>query len=52
MTFEMHLDEYKVVNGIKLPHLITRGVNGQTQEEMMVKNYKLNPSFKAKTFQQ
>jgi hypothetical protein len=50
VTNEMHLAEYKTVNGIKLPHLITRGINGQTIEEMSVKGYKVNPNFKANTF--
>jgi hypothetical protein len=49
-TIEMHLEQYKAVNGIKLPFHISRGVNGQTTEEMTVKNYKLNPNFKANTF--
>jgi hypothetical protein len=49
-TLEMHLAEYKAVNGIKLPHLITRGVSGETNEEWVVKNYRINPNFKASTF--
>ncbi len=49
-TLEMHLTEYKVVNGIKLPHVITRGSGGQTTEEFEIKSYKINPSFKANTF--
>jgi hypothetical protein len=49
-TIEMHLDDYKVVNGIKLPHVITRGSNGQTQEELEIKSYKVNSNFKANTF--
>jgi hypothetical protein len=51
-TLEMHLAEYKVVNGIKLPHLITRGSDGVTQEEWKIKNFKINPNFKADTFTQ
>ena len=50
VTNELHLTEYKTVNGIKLPHLMTRSVNGQTTEEMTVKSYKINPNFKANTF--
>jgi hypothetical protein len=50
VTLEMHLSEYKAVNGIQLPHLITRGVSGETNEEWMVKSYRLNPNFKANTF--
>jgi hypothetical protein len=50
VTLEMHLAEYKTVNGIKLPHLITRGVSGETNEEWVVRSYKINPSFRANTF--
>ena len=49
-TQEMHLSDYKVVGGIKLPHLITRGINGETSEEWTIKSYKINPTFKANTF--
>jgi hypothetical protein len=49
-TLEMHLSEYKVVNGLKLPHLITRGTNGETAEEWAIKSYRINPSFKGNTF--
>jgi hypothetical protein len=49
-TLEMHLSEYKVVNGIKLPHLITRGTNGETSEEWAIKSYRINPNFKGNTF--
>ena len=50
ITIETHLDDYKTVNGIKLPHLITRGVNGQTNEEWEIKSFKINPNLKASTF--
>lgn len=50
VTLEMHLSEYKSVNGIRLPHLITRGTGGETTEEWVIKSYKINPSFKANTF--
>ena len=42
----------KAVNGIKLPHLITRGADGTTQEELKIKSFKINPNFKADTFTQ
>ena len=51
-TLELHMGEYKVVNGIKLPHLITRGPEGITQEEIKVKSFKINPNLKADTFVQ
>jgi hypothetical protein len=49
-TLDMHLSEYKVVNGLKLPHLITRGTNGETAEEWVIKSYRINPTFKGNTF--
>ena len=49
-TLEMYLSEYKVVNGIKLPHLMTRGTNGETAEEWVIKSYRINPTSKRDTF--
>jgi hypothetical protein len=49
-SVQMHLGDYKTVNGIKLPHLITRGTDGQTSEELEIKSYRLNPNFRADTF--
>ena len=51
-TLVLHMGEYKTVNGIKLPHLITRGTEETTQEEIKVKSVKINPTFKADTFTQ
>ena len=49
-ALQMHLSDYKTVNGIKLPHLIQRGANGETTEEFVVKSYRVNPSFQADPF--
>jgi hypothetical protein len=49
-TFEMRLGNYQAVDGVQLPHEITRAINGQTNEEWTIKAYKVNPSFKANTF--
>lgn len=51
-TLELHMSEYKAVNGIKLPHLITRGTEGITQEEIKIKSFKINPTLKPDTFVQ
>jgi hypothetical protein len=51
-TVEMYLGDYKVENGIKMPHHITREVNGEIQEEVVFKNFKFNPNFKSNTFTQ
>ena len=50
MTLEMHLAEYKAVNGIKFPHLITRGASGETNEEWTITKVKVNPRIDPKKF--
>ena len=49
-TLQMTLGNYKTVNGVKLPHLITRGVNDLTIEEWTIDSYRVNPSFKSDVF--
>jgi len=49
-TFEMRLEDYRTVDGLQLPHQITRSMNGQPNEEWTVKTYKVNASFKGNTF--
>jgi hypothetical protein len=49
-TLRMYLSDYKSINGIKLPHLITRGSGDQVTEEWEIKSYKINPTLKADTF--
>jgi hypothetical protein len=51
-TFQMTFSDYKAVNGVKFPQTVTRGVNGQTNEEWSVSSYKVNPSLKADFFVQ
>ena len=49
-TLQMTLGDYKTVDGVKLPHLITRGVNDMTIEEWTIDSYRVNPSFKPDVF--
>jgi hypothetical protein len=49
-TIRMFLSEYKAVNGVKLPHLMVRGAGDQVTEEWVIRNYRINPNFKADTF--
>jgi hypothetical protein len=51
-TIEMYLSGYKAVNGVQLPHVISRGSGGTVQEELAIKSYKVNPNFKSNTFVQ
>jgi hypothetical protein len=50
-TLRMTLGDYKAVSGIKLPHAMTRGLNGQTIEEWSV-SYRLNQVFRSNTFEE
>ena len=49
-ALRMYLQDYKTVNGIKLPHLVVRGAGDQITEEWEIKSYKINPALKADTF--
>jgi hypothetical protein len=49
-TLQMTLGDYKTVDGVKLPHLMTRGVNDMTIEEWTIDSYRMNPSFKSDVF--
>jgi hypothetical protein len=49
-TLQMTFGDYKTVNGVKLPHLVTRGVNDMTIEEWTIDSYRVNPSFKSDVF--
>jgi hypothetical protein len=49
-TLRMTLGEYKTVNGLRLPHFITRGANDETTEEWTISSYRINPTFRADTF--
>jgi hypothetical protein len=49
-TFEVHLADYKKVNGVLLPHTITQGVNGKVTEEFTVDKFKLNAPLKPEMF--
>jgi hypothetical protein len=48
---QVYLSDYKTVSGIKLPHLLQSGANGETTEELVVRNVRINPSFRADIFQ-
>jgi hypothetical protein len=49
-ALRMYLQDYRSVNGIKLPHLLVRGTGDQVTEEWEIKSYKINPNLKADTF--
>lgn len=46
----MFLDEYRQVDGVWLPHHISRSIDGKPAEEWTFTTIKVNPAFKADTF--
>jgi hypothetical protein len=50
VDINMFFDDYRSVDGVMLPHHVTKSVEGQTSEEWTFKAVNVNPSFKANTF--
>ena len=51
VTYEMHFSEYKKVDGVLLPHLISQSANGNVVEEFTVEKYKVNAPLKPADFE-
>lgn len=49
-VFEVRYSEYKKVDGVLLPHLVTTGANGKVTEEWTIDRFKLNPALKPESF--
>ena len=50
VTYEVHFSEYKKVDGVLLPHLISQSVNGNVSEEFTIEKYKVNAPLKPADF--
>jgi len=50
VDINLFLDDYKPVDGVTLPHHISRAIDGKTTEEWTFKSIKVNPAFKPDTF--
>lgn len=50
VEIQMFLDDYKSVDGVMLPHHVSRSIDGKPNEEWTFKTIKLNPTFKPDTF--
>jgi len=50
VDIQMFLDDYKPVDGVMLPHHISRSIDGKPNEEWTFKTIKLNPAFKPDAF--
>jgi hypothetical protein len=46
----LFLDDYRNVDGVQLPHHLTRSIDGKASEELTFTTIKINPAFKPGTF--
>ncbi|HZS09721.1 MAG TPA: hypothetical protein VFD58_33150 [Blastocatellia bacterium] len=51
VEFQWNFSDYKSVNGINLPHRLTKATAGETNEEWEIKKYKINPQIKPDKFE-
>jgi hypothetical protein len=50
VEIQLFLDDYKAVDGVLLPHHLSRSIDGKPVEDVTFKTIKINPTFKADTF--
>lgn len=50
VEYQTRFSEYKEVNGILLPHKISKGIGSETNEEIAITKVKVNPSLKPEKF--
>jgi hypothetical protein len=50
VTYELHVEDYKDVGGVMLPHRFTQSVDGKATEEWTVSAFKVNPNLKPESF--
>ncbi|HZS08438.1 MAG TPA: hypothetical protein VFD58_26630 [Blastocatellia bacterium] len=51
IAVQLYFSDYRPVNGVLLPFLITRAVNGVPVDEWKIEKYKINPDLKPKRFE-
>ncbi len=50
VTFEVRFSDFKDVNGVMLPHLMSQSVEGKPTEEWTVSQFEVNPNLKPESF--
>jgi len=50
VDISMFFDDYRQVDGVWLPHHVSRSIDGKPNEEWTFTTIRLNPSFKPDTF--
>ena len=51
VEFQLRFADYREVNGITLPHRLTRSIEGEVNEEWEISKFKINPPLKAEKFE-
>src|SRR5262245_7604367 len=50
VEYRIHFSDYREVNGVSIPHRMTRSIEDEVNEEMEIKNVKVNPQLKPEKF--
>ncbi len=50
VEYRLFFSDYRKVDGVSLPHRISRGTGAKTTEEWDITSYKVNPAFKTDRF--
>ena len=50
VDLQLFLDDYRSVDGVLLPHRLSRSIDGKPNEEITFKAIRINPAFKADAF--
>jgi hypothetical protein len=51
VEYQIRFSEHRKVDGISLPHRLTRAIDGEINEEWEISKFKINPSLKAEKFE-
>jgi hypothetical protein len=50
VEYRIHLSDYREVNGVSIPHKLTRSIDNEVSEEMEITKVKINPQLKPEKF--
>jgi hypothetical protein len=50
VEYRIYLSDYREVNGVSIPHKMTRSIEDEVNEELEIKNVKINPQLKPEKF--
>lgn len=51
VEYQVHFADYRDVNGISLPHRLTKSVENEVSEEWEIAKFKINPQLKPEKFE-